>query len=287
MRTLEAISRTGRFFAAHPVTRDAPALAWARWLFWQIRSRIGREVVVEWIEGQRLAVRRGMTGATGNIYTGLHEFDGMMLPLHFLRTGDLFLDVGANIGSFTVLASGVAGATTWAFEPDPDTASALLRNVELNGLADRVTIHQMALGDYDGTISFTSGQDTTNQVATSEDANVQTVLHRRLDALIGSHAPIMMKVDVEGHEDAFILGAAQTVKRESLKVIELESFSDDTLAFLTGCGFDQVSYDPISRTLVSQQIGGLNSNVIFVRDRAFVSARLRDARTISVLGKRF
>ena len=166
MGAFQAISRTGHFFATHPITRDALFRAWARWLSWQIRSRLSDEVVVGWIEGQRLAVRRGMTGATGNIYTGLHEFDGMMLPLHFLRKGDLFLDIGANIGSFTVLASGVAGATTWAFEPNPETATALERNVELNGLTGLVTVHRVALGDYDGTISFTRGHDTTNHVAT-------------------------------------------------------------------------------------------------------------------------
>lgn len=287
MSILQAISRTGHFFATHPVTRDAPSQAWARWLSWQIRSRLSNEVVVRWIEGQQLAVRRGMSGATGNIYAGLHEFDGMMLPLHFLRTGDLFFDIGANIGSFTVLASGVVGATTWAFEPDPDTASALERNVELNGLSDRVTVHRIALGDYDGTISFTRGQDTTNQVATDKDADVQIVPHRRLDAIVGGFAPIMMKVDVEGHEDAFILGAAQSIRGESLKVIELESYGDDALAFLTGCGFERAFYDPCNRTLGAKPIEGSISNHIFVRDREFVAARLRDGKSISVFGKRF
>jgi hypothetical protein len=42
---------------------------------------------------------------SGNIYAGLHEFGDMAFVLHFLRAGDLFADVGANIGSYTVLAS--------------------------------------------------------------------------------------------------------------------------------------------------------------------------------------
>ena len=74
-----------------------------------------------WIGGQRLSIRRGMRGATGNIYVGLHEFADMMLTLNFLREGDLFLDIGANVGSYTVLASGICRAVTWAFEPDPGT----------------------------------------------------------------------------------------------------------------------------------------------------------------------
>ena len=61
-QALQAISRTGIFFASHPVTRSAPSKAWARWLFWQVRSRLRREIVVNWIEDQKLAVRRDMTG---------------------------------------------------------------------------------------------------------------------------------------------------------------------------------------------------------------------------------
>ena len=284
---LQAIARTGKFFAAHPITRGAPSKAWGRWLLWQVRSRLQREVVIDWIEGQQLAVRREMTGATGNIYTGLHEFDGMMLPLHFLRSGDLFLDVGANIGSFTILASGIVGAATWAFEPDPHTSLALIRNIELNRLTARVIVHQTALGDEDGTIAFTVGQDTTNHVATIADPNVQIVTQRRLDSIIGDHQPIMIKVDVEGHEDAFIRGAALTIQQPSLKVIELESYSEQSLAFLTKAGFERVFYNPRERALVAAQIEGSKSNDIYVRDRDFVIARLRDAKPINVFGQHF
>lgn len=287
MQMLEAIARTGKFFAAHPITRGAPFKAWGRWLLWQVRSRLQREVVVNWIEGQQLAVRREMTGATGNIYTGLHEFDGMMLPLHFLRSEDLFLDVGANIGSFTVLASGVAGATTWAFEPDPHTVLALHRNIELNGLTNRVTVYQTVLGDDDGTVAFTRGQDTTNRVATVADPNVQIVMQSRLDTIIGNYLPIMIKVDVEGHEDAFIRRAAQTIQKRSLKILELESYGEQSLAFLNSSGFERVFYDPRGRALVSAPIEGSISNDIFVRDRDFVTARLRDAKTINVFGQHF
>ena len=285
MQALQAISRTGIFFASHPVTRSAPSKAWARWLFWQVRSRLRREIVVNWIEGQQLAIRRDMTGATGNIYTGLHEFDGMMLPLHFLRRGDLFLDVGANIGSFTVLASGVAAATTWSFEPDPETVLALMRNIALNGLTDLASVHEFALGDEDGTVAFTRGQDTTNHVTTTADTNMQIVRQKRLDSIIGDHNPIMMKVDVEGHEDAFIRGAANTISNASLKLIELESYSEESLSFLTGLGFERTFYDPINRTLSAIPIKGSKSNDIFVRDREFVAARLRGARNINVLGQ--
>ena len=45
----------------------------------------------QWIKGSKLIVRNGMTGATGNIYCGLHEFADMGFVLHLLRPGDLAL----------------------------------------------------------------------------------------------------------------------------------------------------------------------------------------------------
>src|ERR1700732_271008 len=71
---MKAVIDLARFFASHPLTHTSPIKAWQRWLSWQIKSRLRDEVIVPWIGGQLLAVRRGMTGATGNVYAGLHEF---------------------------------------------------------------------------------------------------------------------------------------------------------------------------------------------------------------------
>ena len=81
---MSALFKMSKFLSNHPVTRDDQLAAWTRFVSWQVRSRLQQEIVVSWIEGQRLVVRRGMTGATGNIYAGLHEFVDMMLLLHFL-----------------------------------------------------------------------------------------------------------------------------------------------------------------------------------------------------------
>jgi ribosomal protein L11 methylase PrmA len=151
-RGMRALGNIAHFFSTHPLTQKAPLRAWARFASWQIRSRMQEEVIVPWIGGQRFAVRRGMHGATRNIYVGLSEFADMMLALHFLRRGDLFLDIGANEGSYTILASGVCRATTWAFEPDPNAVRSLKRNLAINDLDELVTVYQLALGNADGEI---------------------------------------------------------------------------------------------------------------------------------------
>src|SRR5208337_4657605 len=75
--------------------------AFYRYGWWQAASRLQETIEYEWVSGSKLLVKNGMTGATGNIYCGLHEFADLAFLLHLLRPGDLFVDVGANIGSYT------------------------------------------------------------------------------------------------------------------------------------------------------------------------------------------
>ncbi len=275
---LTSLARTSRFFADHPLTKNDKARAWARFAAWQMRSRLHDEIIVPWIEGQRLAVRRGMWGATGNIYAGLHEFSEMMLVLHFLRPGDLFVDVGANVGSYTVLASGVAGADTIAFEPAPDTAALLRRNIEINRLDSLVTVHEMAASASDGHVSFTSGRGPENAVSADGTNQVRAV---RLDGVLRGKSPAMLKIDAEGHDGEVIKGAEAILAGESLKVVIAEAVAPSIRSTLADHGFSPVTYDPIRRALLND-----TSAAVFVRDRGFVAARLATAESITVLGRK-
>jgi FkbM family methyltransferase len=269
---MKGVVNLAHFFATHPITSKAPYWAWARFIRWQLRSRIQREIVVSWIAGQRLVVRRGMTGATGNIYAGLHEFVDMILPLHFLRSGDLFFDVGANVGSYTVLASGVSGTNTWAFEPDPDALDSLRRNINVNNLWGLIKVYDVALGETESRVPFTVGRDTTNKVAMIADENVRIVRQMTLDSLTAHAKPIMIKIDVEGYEEQVIRGA-----------LELETITPYINQVLRSGQFEKAYYDPFTRRLQRHSAGTTaSSNHIFVRDWDFVSSRLAAAKPIDV-----
>ena len=282
---MSAFGNLSNFFSNHPLTRDDPMRAWARFALWQIRSRIQKEVILPWIGGQRLAVRRGMTGATGNIYVGLHEFSDMMLALHFLRKFDSFLDIGANVGSYTVLAAGVSKATVLAFEPDPLTAVALKRNIEVNDLSERVTIYNVALGNRNGEVKFTRGLDTVNHVVTTDESNTRTVQMRQLDTLIGSHRPTMIKIDVEGHEDEVIRGAEAVLSDDMLKVIELETVTPGIDDAFSRHRFERAYYDPFARRLMRSPNDSATFNAVYVRDWDFVASRLATGPAVEVFGR--
>ncbi len=279
------ILHIAKFIASHPLTRDQQFAAWWRVVSWQLKSRMSSEVIVPWLGGRSLAACRGMRGITGNIYAGVHEFRDMMLTMHFLRPGDLFLDIGANVGSYAILASGVSGATTWAFEPDPVTLGFLARNIALNELGDLIQTFDCALGDADGEVCFTVGLDTNNKVLTESDGeNVRRVPQRRLDGLTNGASPIMIKMDTEGHEDHVFSGARETLARDGLRVIIAETVSPAVQDMLMAQGFVQGYYDPKSR-LLSRRPNALKSfNSCWVRDWDFVQTRLLEAPAVEVLG---
>jgi FkbM family methyltransferase len=283
MIDVSAMINIVRFVCSHPLTRGKRTKALGRVIGWQIKSRLQREVVVPWIESQKLGAKRGMTGATGNIYVGLHEFQDMMFLLHLLKNDDLFLDIGANVGTYTVLASGVRGAYTWAFEPDAKAILALKRNVEINRLQRLVTVYEMALGGADRTVEFTVGLDTVNRVATEDGQCCRTVPQKRLDSIIGDATPIFAKLDVEGYEEEVLRGAQAFLARESLQAIVLETLTPHANEMLCRHQFKKAFYDPFKRTLSTEPIGLESPNALFVRDFEFVNHRIRTASKIRVL----
>ena len=286
MSAIGKFAHLNRYFSTHPLTSNAPIGAWTRFVWWQLRSRLRREILVDWVGGQKLAVQHGMKGATANIYVGLQEFADMMLPLHFLREGDLFFDIGANVGAYTVLASGVCRANTWAFEPDPGTLFHLRRNIELNKLGALVRVHECALGPEQGEIAFTVGLDTVNRIASSDDANVRKIRMEQLDSLVGDASPSMIKIDVEGAEEGVLYGGDGLLANPSLKVIELETVTMESANILSKNKFERAYYDPNSRRLDRQPIALKSSNSLFVRDWPFVQARLESARGVEIFGRR-
>lgn len=272
-----------RFLASHPLASQNLPAALYRVLRYQLLTRIRGEVVFPWVEGARLVVRRPMTGASGNIYAGLHEYMEMGFLLHFLRPEDLFLDVGANVGSWTILASAVCGARTIALEPDPAAAAKLARNVAANDIGGRVEIRQVAAGADHGRARFTIGLDTVNRFAGAEDARAQEVAVVPLDSFADG-TPALMKIDVEGFEDRVIEGGLNLLASSGLQAVFIETVGNYIHEELARAGLSQAYYDPATRILSREPNGIAACNSLFVRDFAHCQERLRTAPVRKVIG---
>jgi FkbM family methyltransferase len=264
-----------RFIASHPLTRDRKAAALSRFVRYQIATRTRPETVFDWIDGAKLVASKNMTGVSGNIYCGLHEFADMAFFLHFLRPGDLFLDIGANIGSYTILASKVCAASSIAFEPDPGTAARLTRNVDANQIGERVIIERIALADKSGTVSFSVGLDSVNHI-TSDGAG-RIVRCETLDAYLDGRAATAIKMDVEGAEGLVVAGGPKTLSSPLLRAIETEDANPAVVAALEAHGFIRAFYDPFTRDLTTKANHFRASNALFVKDLGHCQERVRTA----------
>ncbi|MGR9013564.1 MAG: FkbM family methyltransferase [Gammaproteobacteria bacterium] len=289
--------QTVKFIFDHPLTRTQRFSAYKRWLRWQFGSRISLGAsVIEFAGGTRLLAQPGMTGATGNIYCGLHECHDMGFVLHFLRTGDFFLDVGANIGSYTVLASGAVGAETVCFEPVPKTFQHLLDNIHLNRLTECVTAHNVAVGSEAGVLEMIADQDTVNRVIADEVYSGATVSVPvvTLDEILAGRVPKLIKVDVEGFETLVLQGAMHTLKNPQLEAVLMElngsgkAYGFDEQAIhknMIDMGFNQCSYNVLTRKLhIGTDMNWYTGNNLYVRNPKSAQDLLSSAKRYPVIG---
>ena len=166
---------------------------------------------------------------------GLWEPFESSLVQRFLKPGDSFLDAGANIGYFTVLAAACVGehGKVYAFEPEPRNYALLQKNIELNEFAARVHavdlalaaepgegqlhLHPDNLGDHQ---LYT--EDPTRQLIAIELVAGAAYLQSRCDRLD------LVKIDTQGSERQVVLGLMPLLKRSGpdLKmIIELTPYS--------------------------------------------------------------
>ena len=228
-----------------------------------------------------------MTGATGNFYCGLHESEDMAFVLHLLRPDDVFYDIGANVGVYSLLAAATGASEIHGFEPSPETHRRYMRNVAINGLGSRIHAHCVALGETDGEVRFTRGSDTTNHVVAEGELNADhdVVQKKRLDDFFVAGKASFMKLDVEGFEIAVLDGAAKALQDPQLigLLVEDDGYTKRygemrrAPAELAQYGFHPYLYDPFTRTLMPRNQRSRNTNKLFLRDPAFAASRVLSA----------
>ena len=286
-----------RFILNHPLNRQHKLRALRRFLRWQVGSRLAPgPVIIPFVDDTRLIARPGLMGATGIYYTGLYEFEEMAFVLHALRPGDRFVDVGAHIGAFSILAAGAVGARALAIEPVPASFALLQDNLHLNRLDGMLHPLNLGLAAQAGRLSFTTGKGAANGVAIPgrpPAGHTVEVDVLPLDALTADFPPAMLKIDVEGYEHEVIAGAARTLAHPGLLAILIElrghgaryGFDEDTIhRALLDAGFQPYSYTPHTLSPLPG-INRLAGTTLYLRNLPVIEERLRTARRFHVHGQ--
>lgn len=167
--------------------------------------------------------------------------------------GDVFYDVGANVGVFSLYAAIHSGCQVFAFEPEAKNYACLNKNIFLNRLGRRVTALNIGLHDSTG-MEFLQLHDLASGAALHSVGEAidwrgerfeakfeQAVLAFRLDEMIELFRmpqPIHMKIDVDGNELKVIRGAARTLSDPRFRSlqIELKEGDHDLIQAIESCG---------------------------------------------------
>lgn len=181
-----------------------------------------------------------------------------------LADGGTFLDVGANVGLYSLVVAGRLGARArvHAVEPDPKLARRMRFNAAENGL--EIHLHPVALSDYEGEgrLALSTVQSGQNAVVDGETQSpslaVQVTTLPSLCRAAGIDAITALKIDVEGHEDRILSHFFQVAGQDLWPRAILIEYVHDA-ANLTGRLMSDYGYREAGRTF---------RNLMLVRDPA-------------------
>ena len=167
-----------------------------------------------------------------SVYWSRHGFDSEPNTLSWIDrfgAGDVFYDIGANIGAYTLYAAKARSVPVVAFEPNPFSYRVLVHNLHLNAVTDQVLPLCLATGaDTEATVLSTIAAGGPN----GNGIGLQ-VLAFRLDdlaAIEGIPAPTHVKIDVDGIEAAILEGAKSLLSGPGVKSVLIEMLTHDDAA---------------------------------------------------------
>jgi FkbM family methyltransferase len=151
--------------------------------------------------------------------------------------GDILVDVGANVGMYSIWAAKTRGARVFAFEPEAQNYALLNRNIQLNDLGGHVTAYCAALSDVGGVTELhlsdlvagsschSLGEKVDFKHEPMKPAYSQGCVSLRLDDLVAQGTvpcPKHVKIDVDGFEPKVIGGARRTLADPRLHSLSIE-----------------------------------------------------------------
>lgn len=256
---LRGACHTASTVRRHPSNQGHMLVALTRAYKYQFQSefRRGAPVPIRTGFGPMLRVTSLHHASTRAAFASLPDLHEMSFWKSWLRPGDLFVDVGANVGLYALLAASL-GSEVIAVEADADACAELRANVEANGFGSRVIIVQAAATSTPGAVTFTVGHDEMNRMTVGhDDAQFRVVRGVTLDSLIGDRVVRGCKIDVEGAERLVLEGARQCLRDARIEALQLEwnftsreNFGEDrslALACLTQAGYTTARPDAAGR----------------------------------------
>jgi FkbM family methyltransferase len=211
-------------------------------LAWDKRSPHPADTWVraEVLDGLKLWVDLGDMFVSHQCIRGDYEPIETQFLKSTLKSGMSFVDIGANIGWFTMLGASIVGQNghVHSFEPRTSTFRYLQKSIAENGFDDRCETHNLALGAKAGEWNIGWSQNTPNPGGTwsvphaALEASFKKTNHMlqrtkvaALDDIIGTRRVDIIKADIEGAEPLAMSGALKIISRDHPLILSEINYS--------------------------------------------------------------
>jgi FkbM family methyltransferase len=236
--------------------------------------------MVQLPRGVRMLCYSDNTVASQIWYFGPYtEYDELLFMTRYLRPGDGVIDVGANIGLYSLLAAPIVGTEgrVDAFEPGEVAAERFARNVALNAFS-QVYLHRSACSDSAGEVRFLTGWDGSNSIVPGGESPTESVLiaTTTLDESLPERGYAYAKLDIEGAEGLALEGAKRLLADHNPPVWQVEAYDHmltkfgssmaDITALFRKYGYLMADYDADTNSLVRREPTADDKNLLAIAE---------------------
>ncbi len=216
------------------------------WLLRQMAADLNCRIAVDTRLGNGMKIRVVWTDVIGYSIAvdGYYDVPIVRVIQDLLKPGMTFIDVGAHVGQYSLLASGLVGreGTVHSFEPEPETFALLQHNIRINGLQN-VHLIRCALAKSSKDVElYVARPDNIGQTSLRQPNNFSgvrvKVQCRTLDDYAEEHGIDrihLIKIDVEGAELDVLLGARGILSRNPKPHIIIEFWEEFLQAYGSSC----------------------------------------------------
>ena len=281
----------------HPLNVNNKFESLLRFFSFNLKKILKKKIIFSWVEESRLIYdntkieKLSQRQIKLNYYLGVAEYEDMIFLIHCLKKDDIFIDCGANLGLYTILASKVIGSDTIAFEPHPETVKKFVSILNINNITNKVKIIPKAIGDKIDKANFSNRKDALRrkiiQEINYEKDNVIQVEMTTLDyELKDIRKDFIIKMDLEGFEYNALKGALSILQYTNLKAIIIEINKDKHNSInklLYSFNFFPIEYDPQKRQIkIIEEISKNKLNLIFIRDFEKIEANCISSQSFKI-----
>lgn len=279
----------------HPFASKNILKTFLRVIRWQISSRQKTEIIATWINDLKVICKNGDTGFTGNLYYGLMEYHDMSFAMHLLDSDDTFVDIGSNLGSYTLLVGGVCQSTTYSLEPSPETFKRLIKNVEINNL-ENIQCLNIGAGDENGSFYMTNDRGPENHLITDNNvyrSNIKVKV-KKIDDIDFESKPTFIKIDTEGYEYQVIKGAVNTLESSEMigLLVEINGNNErfngtnyEILNLLDKMGYMPYQFDYNQNDLIKIEQVNTKGNTLFIKNYDLALKKIKSYKGSTIWGK--